>query len=88
MSLDEIIRQARDDHDDVVTLKRTPNKAFRPLVPKGQGHVHKGQGDAKPNRLMLKPAVPVVGKSYKRKMRCRQCEACRRPDCGTCLFCL
>ena len=32
-------------------------------------------------------AVKTIFIKSKRKLRCRKCEACLRPDCGKCVFC-
>ena len=81
LSMDEIIRQARDDRDDVVTIKRTPNKVFRPLMPKGAAM----RGAVRDySNIDTDKAVKT---KYKRTMRCGKCNGCCAPNCQKCSAC-
>ena len=74
MSIEEIIRRARDDEGVVTAIKQTPNKALKALVPKSKTGAH---------YKIIEGTVPV----RKRKMRCKSCEGCLAKDCGKCGAC-
>ena len=77
MSMDEIIRQAKDDLTEIGPPKRTPNRAFKALVPRA---LKVG---------LVQDTVNAPDKvSGRRRVRCTQCAGCLAKDCGKCMHCL
>ena len=92
MTLDEIIQHAKDDSEVIspVGRRNVPRTSWasladdfdvddlddEPFGMKPAGKKKRASGDG-----------PKLGKSYKRRVRCKKCSGCLVKDCRKCVFC-